>query len=68
MSTENEVFLHLSVNALEGMRGLLKQTEAENKALKGFARAVIQGMWDGGVDGSNIQDLAVKHGLIEGSE
>lgn len=37
---------------------------AENGRLKSFAREVIEAMWEGDIDGSDIQELAVKHGLI----
>ena len=37
----------------------------DHDALKAFARDIIQGMWDGGIAGSDVQELAVKHGLIE---
>ena len=65
MSTENTEFLYLGMKALEDLHGLLKQKEAENEALKRFAREVIQAMREGGIDGFGIQELAVKHGLIE---
>ena len=41
-------------------------TDKSCEALKGFARDVIQAMWDDGdVDGCDIQELAVKYGMIE---
>ena len=36
----------------------------ENERLKAFAREVIDAMWEGGVDGGDVQEWAVKHGLI----
>ena len=39
--------------------------ENHEEALKGFARDVIQTMWDGCVDGCDVQNLADKYGLIE---
>lgn len=48
------------------MSAKLRDAESRRSALEGFARGIIQAMWDGGgVDGGDIQDLAVKYGLIE---
>ena len=42
----------------------LQEVERERDALKAFAKGCIQEMWDGGIDGCDVQELAVKYGLI----
>lgn len=32
--------------------------------LRDFAKMILRLSWEGGVDGSDIEDAAVKHGLI----
>lgn len=34
------------------------------KALKAFAHDVLNGIWDGGIDGEDVEAFAQKHGLI----
>jgi len=45
----------------------LMRAEAELAALKGFARDVMEAWPDGGVDGGELQDIALRHGLLEPS-
>jgi hypothetical protein len=40
------------------------EPETEIDRLRGFARDVMSAWPDGGIDGGELQDIAVKHGLL----
>ena len=37
----------------------------ENKKLRAFAQAIMKSWPDGGIDGDDLQEIAVKHGMLE---
>ena len=47
------------------LRKLISKFIDEHDALQGFAQDVMNCLPDGDIDGCDLQDMAVKHGLLE---
>ena len=51
---ENEIIQHEEIGRLK----------AENKKLRAFASDVMKAWPDGGIEGDDLQEIAVKHGML----